>query len=106
MTTTTSVNRIYKSIAEQIITGNLQPGEKLEEKVDAAMLENPELRDYIDQLDVVVEPEPERELTVEDVMGDLPISRPDPAEVMRELEEILGMTRQENDPERPPESQN
>ena len=81
-------------------------GEKLEEKVDAAMLENPELRDYIDQLDVVVEPEPERELTVEDVMGDLPISRPDPAEVMRELEEILGMTRQENDPERPPESQN
>lgn len=36
MTTTTSVNRIYKSIAEQIITGNLQPGEKLEEKVLAS----------------------------------------------------------------------
>lgn len=36
MTTTTSVNHIYKSIAEQIITGNLQPGEKLEEKVLAS----------------------------------------------------------------------
>ena len=82
-------------------------GEALEQKVDAAMLENPELRDYIDQLDVVDEPEPE--ITVDELMADLPISRPDPAEVMRELEEILGMTRQErpeNDPERPPESQN
>jgi proteasome assembly chaperone (PAC2) family protein len=79
-------------------------GEQLEAKVDAAMIENPELRDYIDQLDVVIEPEPE--LTIDDVMADLPITRPDPAEVMRELEEILGMTRQENDPERPPESQN
>lgn len=36
MTTTTSVNRIYKSIAEQIIAGSLQPGEKLEEKVLAS----------------------------------------------------------------------
>jgi proteasome assembly chaperone (PAC2) family protein len=82
-------------------------GEQLEQKVDAAMLENPELRDYIDQLDVVDDPEPE--ITVDELMADLPISRPDPAEVMRELEEILGMTRperQENDPERPPESQN
>jgi proteasome assembly chaperone (PAC2) family protein len=78
--------------------------EQLEQKVDAAMVENPELREYIDQLDVVDEPEPE--VTVDDVMKDLPLSRPDPAEVMRELEEILGMTRQEGDPERPPESQN
>jgi DNA-binding GntR family transcriptional regulator len=33
---TTSVDRIYKLIAEQIITGDLQPGEKLEEKVLAS----------------------------------------------------------------------
>lgn len=82
-------------------------GEQLEQKVDAAMLENPELRDYIGQLDVVDDPDPE--ITVDELMADLPISRPDPAEVMRELEEILGMTRperQEDDPERPPESQN
>jgi proteasome assembly chaperone (PAC2) family protein len=78
-------------------------GEQLEQKVDAAMLENPELRDYIDQLDVVSEPEPE--VTVDELMADLPISRPDPAEVMRELEEILGMTRQDEPPERPPETQ-
>ena len=79
-------------------------GEQLEAKVDAAMLENPELRDYIDQLDIMSEPDPEP--TVDELMADLPISRPDPAEVMRELEEILGMTRLENEPERPPESQN
>lgn len=34
--TTTTVSRIYKSIAEQIITGALQPGEKLEEKILAS----------------------------------------------------------------------
>ncbi|MCC7371172.1 MAG: PAC2 family protein [Chloroflexi bacterium] len=84
-------------------------GEQLEEKVDAAMLENPELRDYIDQLDVVDsdgDDDDESEVTVDQLMADLPLSRPDPAEVMRELEEILGMNRQEPDSERPPESQN
>lgn len=81
-------------------------GEELEAKVDAAMLENPELRDYIDQLDIVSEPEPEP--TVDELMADLPISRPDPADVMRELEEILGMNRPDPEsdrPERPPEPQ-
>jgi len=79
-------------------------GEALEAKVDAAMIENPELRDYVEQLDVVVEPP--REQTIEDVMADLPITRPDPADVMRELEEILGMSRPDIEPEHPPESGN
>jgi len=77
-------------------------GEALEAKVDAAMVENPELREYVDQLDIVGEPEPEP--TVEDMMADLPISRPDPAELMRELEEILRLGRQEREQDRPPES--
>jgi hypothetical protein len=77
-------------------------GEALEAKVDAAMIENPELQDYVDQLDVVVEPP--REQTIEDVMADLPITRPDPADVMRELEEILGMSRPDGEPERPPDA--
>lgn len=76
-------------------------GEALEAKVDAAMRENPELREYVDQLDIVDEPEPEP--TVEDMMADLPISRPDPAELMRELEEILRRGRQEHEPDPPPE---
>jgi len=77
-------------------------GDALEAKVDAAMQENPELREYVDQLDIVSEPE--REQTVEDMMADLPISRPDPAELMRELEEILRLGRQEREQDRPPES--
>lgn len=76
-------------------------GEALEAKVDAAMLENPELRDYVEQLDIEVEPVPEQ--TVEELMADLPLSRPDPAEIMRELEEILGQKRPEGDPDRPQE---
>jgi proteasome assembly chaperone (PAC2) family protein len=74
-------------------------GEALEAKVDAAMLENPELRDYVEQLDIVVEPAPEP--TVEELMADLPITRPDPADVMRELEEILRMSRPDGEPEHP-----
>jgi hypothetical protein len=77
-------------------------GEALEAKVDAAMQENPELREYVDQLDIVSEPE--QEPTVEDAMADLQISRPDPAELMRELEEILRLGRQEREQDRPPES--
>lgn len=75
-------------------------GEALEAKVDAAMRENPELRDYVEQLDVVDEPEPEQ--TVEDMLADLPISRPDPAEVMRELEELLKLSRPDGDADGPP----
>jgi proteasome assembly chaperone (PAC2) family protein len=75
-------------------------GEALEAKVDAAMRENPELRDYVEQLDILDEPVPEP--TVEDMMADLPISRPDPAEVMRELEELLKMSRPDTDPEQRP----
>jgi proteasome assembly chaperone (PAC2) family protein len=74
-------------------------GEQLEARVDAAMVENPELRDYIEQLDVIVEPAPEP--TVEELMADLPISRPDPAEMMRELEELLKLSRPDGEPERP-----
>jgi proteasome assembly chaperone (PAC2) family protein len=78
-------------------------GEALEAKVDAAMMENPELRDYVEQLDIVVEPVPEP--TVEDLMADLPITRPEPADVMRELEEILRLRRPDGEQEqRPPES--
>jgi proteasome assembly chaperone (PAC2) family protein len=77
-------------------------GEQLEARVDAAMSENPELRDYVDQLDIVAEPVPEP--TVDELMADLPLSRPDPAEVMRELEEILNLRRAESEEERPDES--
>jgi hypothetical protein len=79
-------------------------GEELEAKVDAAMQENPELRDYVDQLDIVEEPAPEP--GVEELMADLPITRPDPADVMRELEEILRLRRPDSEQERPPESRN
>jgi proteasome assembly chaperone (PAC2) family protein len=77
-------------------------GEALEAKVDAAMLENPELRDYVEQLDIVAEPV--REPTVEELMADLPLSRPDPAEIMRELEEILKQRQPDADSDRPPDS--
>ena len=66
------------------------------------MLENPELRDYVEQLDIVEEPV--REPTVEELMADLPLSRPDPAEIMRELEEILKQRQPDGEPERPPDS--
>ena len=79
-------------------------GEALEAKVDAAMLENPELRDYVEQLDIVEEPE--REPTVEELMADLPLSRPDPAEIMRELEEILKQRQPDGESDRPPDSPN
>jgi proteasome assembly chaperone (PAC2) family protein len=79
-------------------------GEALEAKVDAAMIENPELRDYVEQLDIVAEPAPVP--TVEELMADLPLSRPDPAEVMRELEEILRLRQPDDEQERPPESTN
>jgi proteasome assembly chaperone (PAC2) family protein len=79
-------------------------GEALEAKVDAAMQENPELRDYVEQLDIVVEPV--REPTVEELMADLPLSRPDPAEIMRELEEILKQRQPDSESERPPDSPN
>jgi proteasome assembly chaperone (PAC2) family protein len=76
-------------------------GEALEAKVDAAMLENPELRDYVEQLDIVEEPV--REPTVEELMADLPLSRPDPAEIMRELEEILKQRQADGESDRPPD---
>jgi hypothetical protein len=79
-------------------------GEALEAKVDAAMQENPELRDYVEQLDIVVEPV--REPTVEELMAALPLSRPDPAEIMRELEEILKQRQPDSESERPPDSPN
>lgn len=79
-------------------------GEELETRVDAAMSENPELRDYIEQLDVIQEPAPEP--TIDELMADLPISRPDPADVMRELEELLRLRRPDGDPDRPAEPGN
>ena len=65
------------------------------------MFENPELREYVEQLDIVDEPVPEP--TVEELMADLPLSRPDPAEVMRELEEILNLRRTDADAGAPAE---
>lgn len=79
-------------------------GEALEAKVDAAMIENPELRDYVEQLDIVEEPV--REPTVEELMADLPLSRPDPAEIMRELEEILKQRQPDAESDRPPDAPN
>ena len=49
--------------------------------------------------------QPAPEPTVEDLMADLPITRPEPADVMRELEEILRLSRPDGEQEqRPPES--
>ena len=62
-------------------------GRQLEERVDAAIAENPELREYVTQLGVVLD-EAESETPGDELLG-LPISRPDPAEVLRELEELL-----------------
>lgn len=75
-------------------------GEQLEARVESAMSENPELREYVEQLDIVDEPVPEP--TVDELIGDLPLSRPDPAEVMRELEEILNLRHADPDEEQRP----
>jgi proteasome assembly chaperone (PAC2) family protein len=98
--------RVLKTIldVELDLTELEVAGEALEAKVDAAMQENPELRDYVDQLDIMEEPVPEP--GVEELMADLPITRPDPADVMRELEEILRMSRPDSEQDRPPESLN
>jgi hypothetical protein len=37
-------------------------------------------------------------------MADLPLSRPDPAEIMRELEEILKQRQPDAESDRPPDS--
>jgi proteasome assembly chaperone (PAC2) family protein len=68
-------------------------GDQLENRVDEAMNENPELREYVNQLGVTLGEAAEP--PVEDAAADLPISRPDPAEVMRELEEILKRGRED-----------
>ena len=72
-------------------------GEQLEARVDAAIADNPELRAYVEQLGLAVEApatDPSRDEPADDTL-DLPISRPDPAEVLRELEELLGRGREE-----------
>ena len=61
-------------------------GRQLETRVDAAMAENPELREYVAQLGVTPE---EASAAFTDEAMDLHVSRPDPAEVLRELEELL-----------------
>ena len=67
---------------------------QLERRVDAAIDENPELRDYVEQLGVSPD---ESAAAVADDTVDLQISRPDPAEVLRELEELLRGRRDEPD---------
>jgi hypothetical protein len=67
---------------------------QLERRVDAAIDENPELRDYVQQLGVSLD---ESAAAVADDTVDLEISRPDPAEVLRELEELLRGRRDEPD---------
>ena len=73
-------------------------GQQLEARVDAAIAENPELREYVTQLGVRLD-EPRVETPAEESsdlpLGDLQISRPDPAEVLRELEELLRRRQQE-----------
>ena len=67
---------------------------QLERRVDAAIDENPELRDYVQQLGVSLD---ESAAAVADDTVDLQISRPDPAEILRELEELLRGRRDEPD---------
>ncbi len=69
-------------------------GQQLEARVDAAMAENPELREYVEQLGVILEPADE---SPSDGSLDLQITRPDPAEVMRELEELLRRNQEKNE---------
>ena len=65
---------------------------QLEERVDTAIDENPQLREYVMQLGVEldrVEPPPAEETI------DIQYSRPDPADVLRELEELLRRRQEE-----------
>jgi proteasome assembly chaperone (PAC2) family protein len=74
-------------------------GEQLEARVDAAMADNPELQEYVRQLGINPEaavPDPDLEV-VADPTPELQISRPDPAEILRELEDLLRRRQQERD---------
>jgi proteasome assembly chaperone (PAC2) family protein len=70
-------------------------GQQLEARIDAAMSDNPELREYVQQLGATVE-QPVEEAPAE-ATDELQISRPDPAEVLRELEELLRRNQREKD---------
>jgi hypothetical protein len=76
-------------------------GDQLENRVDEAMDENPDLREYVSQLGVTLDAPAEP--AVEDASIDLPITRPDPAEVMRELEELLNLKRDDDGEARRPQ---
>ncbi|MCC6174834.1 MAG: PAC2 family protein [Chloroflexi bacterium] len=72
-------------------------GDQLEARVDAAMAESPDMREYVEQLGVSLGPVEVAEET--SPMDGLPITRPDPAEVMRELEELLRLRRPDTNDE-------
>ncbi len=63
-------------------------GRQLEDRVDTALRENPELRGYVEQLGVTLEPAAAPEPAEESAM-ELPFTLPEPSEVLRELEQIL-----------------
>jgi proteasome assembly chaperone (PAC2) family protein len=60
-------------------------GRQLESRVDAALAENPDLRQYVEQLGIE-QPVPE---DAPEATPDFEYTRPDPAEIMRELEDLL-----------------
>lgn len=66
-------------------------GRQLEDRVDGALAENPELREYVKQLGVNLD-QPALEPFEDPIF---PITRPDPAEMLRELEELLRRRQEE-----------
>jgi proteasome assembly chaperone (PAC2) family protein len=65
---------------------------QLEARVDAALNENSELREYVEQLGVNLGPPTPDVAPADapvDIAGDLRISRPDPLEMLQEIERIL-----------------
>jgi proteasome assembly chaperone (PAC2) family protein len=74
-------------------------GRQLEERVDTALSENPELRSYVEQLGVSLEPlAPE---PVDESPIDLGIRLPEPSQVMAELEQLLRQRQQRQEPPDP-----
>ncbi|HYU20203.1 MAG TPA: PAC2 family protein [Chloroflexota bacterium] len=74
-----------------------EAGRQLEARVDDAIAENPELQEYVRELGVSLD-QPAEPLPAEGAL-DLPMKRPDPAELLRELDELL--RRRHDEPKEP-----
>ena len=70
-----------------------EAGQHLEARVDDAIAENPQLREYVDGLGIALD-ETGPEGPVEEPV-DMLFDRPDPADVLRELEELLRRRQQD-----------